>query len=189
MHCCPDAVSHVFSVVTQPTTAYKNPIACHRFAYVSSTRRTFARIAAFQWFLTAFSVRPSSLRVMRAQWLPRMECHLHSSSSSATSQEPFLLLGLQQPAHDITGCKQSCGGRSCSADNWFVKLTQLSKSVQHCKLENTSTRCCCLQKDTTHCALTQVKTSALHVAGSLHMVNPSLPTLLPCPAGNVFGDL
>jgi hypothetical protein len=27
---------------------------------------TFALMAAFQWFLTAFSVRPSSLRVMRA---------------------------------------------------------------------------------------------------------------------------
>jgi len=50
--------------------------------------------AAFQWFLTAFSVRPSSFLVMRAQWLPRMECHLHSSSSSDTSQLPFLAAGL-----------------------------------------------------------------------------------------------
>lgn len=31
---------------------------------------------------------------MRAQWLPRMECHLHSSSSSDTSQLPFLAAGL-----------------------------------------------------------------------------------------------
>jgi hypothetical protein len=34
---------------------------------------TFALMAAFQWFFTAFSVRPSSLRVMRAAAVVRKE--------------------------------------------------------------------------------------------------------------------
>jgi hypothetical protein len=51
---------------------------------------TLLRHAAFQWFLTAFSVRPTSLRLILDQWLPRMECHWMSCSSSGASHPPFL---------------------------------------------------------------------------------------------------
>jgi hypothetical protein len=40
--------------------------AAEKDSNAAAARLTLARMAAFQWFLTAFSVRPSNLRVMRA---------------------------------------------------------------------------------------------------------------------------
>jgi hypothetical protein len=64
-------------------------------------------MAAFQWFLTAFSVRPSSLRVMRAAWQGGDAMQVRSLPETCDARDV---------ENQDCGSKQKCGtGAVCVA--------------------------------------------------------------------------
>ena len=67
-------------------------------------RRARARAVAFQWFFTAFSVRPGMAAAMSAQRFPSRVCASTSASSSASVHAPRLMSGRTWLFHRSRHC-------------------------------------------------------------------------------------
>ena len=69
-----------------------------------ATGASFRRAVAFQWFFTAFSVRPGMAAAMSAQRFPSRVCASTSASSSASVHAPRLMSGRTWLFHRSRHC-------------------------------------------------------------------------------------